>query len=156
MRCNPFASEAVRISICRGRRRTRRRSCAAPAASKAASTGNSRRSPRSGSKSEAAHQRASRERCPFCWGRLPPKFRPGNLTSRSASAAVMPFTSGAAAVYPVSARTQFSHSNSAIRENSRSLSVTSVSPKDMLWAAMSKSLPPIGWPFFSRSARIRP
>jgi hypothetical protein len=31
----------------------------------------------------------------------------------------MPFTSGAAAVYPVSARTQFSHSNSAIRENSR-------------------------------------
>ena len=51
----------------------------------------------------------------------------------------------------VSHFSQFSIISSGIRENSFTLPVTRIRPKANAWAAMSKSLPPIGVPARSKA-----
>src|SRR5882724_4336511 len=51
---------------------------------------------------------------------------------------------------------QFSTRSDLTRENSRSLSVTRVQPSARAWAAIRRSLGPIGRPLRSRSARSSP
>jgi len=53
-------------------------------------------------------------------------------------------------------RSQFSRGISSIRANSRSLSVTRTQPSAITCAAISRSLPPIGWPACSNLARRTP
>lgn len=43
-------------------------------------------------------------------------------------------------------RSQFSYATPSTRENSRSLSVTTVNPSVLAWAAISRSFPPMGMP----------
>jgi hypothetical protein len=54
------------------------------------------------------------------------------------------------------ARSQFSTRNSLTRSNSRWLSVMAVQPRAIAWAAMSRSLPPIGCPAPSSVVRTVP